>query len=354
MTVEGLPHYTAEHTSSTATAAMIGAAMGLGIVACVALVTPAAPVSNYATPAVATRPVVSRVQPVLPRTARAAYPVMEAAEIEQFAQVQEPQAAGAPVFIQQESLVSVLFLPLAAIASAITGLIAWRSTRPAPMAMAAGFGKTTAKKVKAPAAKKDDQPCPCGSGEVYGKCCMPYHKGGKWPTTPELLFRARYSGFITKEKDFIYKTTDPSHMEIVGKTPAQLKDDINLSCTNLFFEEMQILKEEPGENEDEQYITFRMWYRFIAEFKGTRGRVTRKATERGELLTRTEKSLFRKIGGKWWFIDSPETNNESFRQGDTAEVNTDVMLKARDVASGAANQAFSLADKAKEIMAAKK
>ena len=46
-----------------------------------------------------------------------------------------------------------------------------------------------------PAPRRDERPCPCGSGRSYGTCCMPFHHGkAKAPTvvgTSEVGYRQR-------------------------------------------------------------------------------------------------------------------------------------------------------------------
>jgi len=48
--------------------------------------------------------------------------------------------------------------------------------------------------------------CPCGSGELYGKCCKPYIKGKKNAPTAEALMRSRYSAYVLHEIDYIIDT----------------------------------------------------------------------------------------------------------------------------------------------------
>jgi SEC-C motif-containing protein len=51
--------------------------------------------------------------------------------------------------------------------------------------------------------------CPCGSGDAYGKCCGPYHRGDADPETPEELMRSRYAAYAKGDVDYIVETTDP-------------------------------------------------------------------------------------------------------------------------------------------------
>lgn len=51
-------------------------------------------------------------------------------------------------------------------------------------------------------------PCPCGSGAVFGACCEPIHDGAPAPTA-EALMRSRYSAFVVGDEDHIFRTWHP-------------------------------------------------------------------------------------------------------------------------------------------------
>ena len=59
-----------------------------------------------------------------------------------------------------------------------------------------GFGKKEAAPKKPKEVKEDvgAGPCGCKSGKTYAECCQPFHKGKKYPQTPEALFRCRGLG----------------------------------------------------------------------------------------------------------------------------------------------------------------
>lgn len=48
--------------------------------------------------------------------------------------------------------------------------------------------------------------CPCGSGEPFNKCCLPFIKGEANPTHPEQLMRSRYSAYATQNYAYILTT----------------------------------------------------------------------------------------------------------------------------------------------------
>ena len=60
-------------------------------------------------------------------------------------------------------------------------------------------------------------PCPCGSGETYAKCCGPFHStvsdgsaDGPHAPTPEALMRSRYSAYALGLIDYLLATWHPS------------------------------------------------------------------------------------------------------------------------------------------------
>lgn len=103
--------------------------------------------------------------------------------------------------------------------------------------------------------------CPCCSGKSYLECCEPLHKG-EAAATPLALMRSRYSAYALHLPDYIVETMDnpPSRQELEAV------------FANTIFESLTIV------NHDEATVTF------IAKFRG------------GGFQ---EKSLFKKINGRW-------------------------------------------------------
>ncbi|WP_096444604.1 YchJ family protein [Mycobacterium shigaense] len=54
-----------------------------------------------------------------------------------------------------------------------------------------------------------ESPCPCGSGDSYGSCCGPLHRGESQARTAEALMRSRYSAFAHGEADYLFRTWHP-------------------------------------------------------------------------------------------------------------------------------------------------
>ena len=55
------------------------------------------------------------------------------------------------------------------------------------------------------------EPCPCGSGLTYSKCCHRLHtdEGRFSQAQPEAIVRARYSAYAKREVNFIVGSTHP-------------------------------------------------------------------------------------------------------------------------------------------------
>ncbi|WP_367209539.1 YchJ family protein [Sphingobacterium sp. R2] len=59
--------------------------------------------------------------------------------------------------------------------------------------------------------------CPCGTGINYDECCQQIHRCHAKAHTAEALMRARYSAFVKKEIDFLYRTFHPSTRRFQNK-----------------------------------------------------------------------------------------------------------------------------------------
>ncbi|WP_307297142.1 YchJ family protein [Microbacterium natoriense] len=55
----------------------------------------------------------------------------------------------------------------------------------------------------------EDSRCPCGSGDVYGGCCGPLHRGAAAPTA-ERLMRSRYTAFAIEDARYLHVSWHPS------------------------------------------------------------------------------------------------------------------------------------------------
>jgi SEC-C motif-containing protein len=53
------------------------------------------------------------------------------------------------------------------------------------------------------------EPCPCGSGESFGRCCHELHRGERQAETAEELMRARYSAYAVSNFEYVWATWHP-------------------------------------------------------------------------------------------------------------------------------------------------
>lgn len=124
-------------------------------------------------------------------------------------------------------------------------------------------------------AKSTKEPCPCGSGKPYEKCCGPYITGAVLPPTAEALMRSRYTAYTLLDEKYLLDTwhshTRPAELGMNKDKPTQW---IGLDVKK---HEMQ----------DETHAT--------VEFV-TRYRLNGKAHKLGEV------SRFTKENGRWLYV----------------------------------------------------
>ena len=93
--------------------------------------------------------------------------------------------------------------------------------------------------------------CSCGSGEPFGGCCLPLHRGERWAATAEQLMRARYSAYAVGDLDYVWQSWHPR------TRPAALTPDDRLTWISL-----EILDTVDGGPDDQTgEVEFRARYR---------------------------------------------------------------------------------------------
>ena len=126
-----------------------------------------------------------------------------------------------------------------------------------------------------------NDPCPCGSGKKYKKCCGLFHDGKALPP-PEKLMRARYSAYVLGLHQFIIDTT---HLE-----SPHLRDDRKLWLNELTEHHKRthytsLVVEENKELQDEAWVSFTVTF----EQDGVAG-------------SRGERSYFLRQDGQWKYV----------------------------------------------------
>ncbi|AQT80700.1 hypothetical protein B1R94_17695 [Mycolicibacterium litorale] len=118
--------------------------------------------------------------------------------------------------------------------------------------------------------------CPCGSGQPFGACCLPLHRGERQAGTAEALMRARYSAYAVGDLDYVWQSWHP-RTRPHAMTPADA-----LTWTGL-----QILDTVDGGPQDQTgEVEFRARYR-----------------DGGRTGTLHERSRFAVRAQRWFYLD---------------------------------------------------
>jgi SEC-C motif-containing protein len=124
--------------------------------------------------------------------------------------------------------------------------------------------------------------CPCGSTLELAKCCQPFIKGTKKPTTAEQLLRARYTAFTQGDVDYILST---HHSRTRHEVKREEVEEWSKSSEWLG---LKIVQSEAGKETDDKGTIL-----FCAQY-----------TSQGENQDHWEQSYFEKEGAEWRFLDA--------------------------------------------------
>ncbi len=123
-----------------------------------------------------------------------------------------------------------------------------------------------------------NDPCPCGSGKKYKKCCQIFHKGAM-PKDALSLMKSRYSAYAVGDIEYIIKTTDIENPDYTDNL-SSWRESISDFSKNNNFERLEIV--EYIDNGDNAIVEF-------------------KAYISGVVMR--ERSRFLKRDGKWLYLD---------------------------------------------------
>ena len=122
--------------------------------------------------------------------------------------------------------------------------------------------------------------CPCGSGIIEAACCGMFIDGVPAPTALALM-RSRYTAFVRGAVDYLMDTHDASTRKSANRAAiAQWSRDTTWKGLEI------VATERGGEDDDEGIVEF------IA--RGIIG---------GKPFAQRERSRFRKVDGRWYYID---------------------------------------------------
>lgn len=138
---------------------------------------------------------------------------------------------------------------------------------------------------------KRHERCPCGSGQRFDACCLPYHQGKRHAETPEVLMRARYSAYCVGAVDFIMDTWDNPRWNSSWMTDSarrsEEREELLDYCWEVTYRKLEVLSTEPEDERGRAYVTF------VATFQSGKA---------GFVQDHQERSLFEKRGGRWMYL----------------------------------------------------
>lgn len=92
--------------------------------------------------------------------------------------------------------------------------------------------------------------CPCGSKQLYSKCCEPYHLSHAVAERPEHLMRSRYSAFVLRQFHYLITTHHADYLH--GLTEQQLAQG------DVQWLGLQVLSSK--QESDHGEVTFKAWF----------------------------------------------------------------------------------------------
>lgn len=135
-----------------------------------------------------------------------------------------------------------------------------------------------------------NDPCPCGTGLKFKKCCGPAVEGVAWPGTPEALMRSRYTAYVVGAVDHLYRTAHPTSDQIAGVDPEQFKKETGAYCQALTFTGLTIHQTWPADEQGVARVKFTAAY-----------------TLQNEPGAMTELSEFVRLNDRWVYLRGEET-----------------------------------------------
>lgn len=132
----------------------------------------------------------------------------------------------------------------------------------------------------------NEELCPCSSEKNFDDCCGPILDGKSQAKTAEELMRSRYSAFAVQDIDYIFNTTAPETREELDR------DEIEAWSEQADWNGLSIVETNQGQADDTVGQV-----EFVAHYY-----LGRKEQRHHEL------SEFKKVDGKWFFVDGKMIN----------------------------------------------
>ena len=131
-----------------------------------------------------------------------------------------------------------------------------------PQAAPKGFGSGAKKKSIAtgkgttptPPWLADASVCPCCSGRKFDTCCAPFLSGAALPQTAEQLMRSRFAAYVSKNAEYILRTTHPDNRAAAGSTrddgttaASSLAEDVRATIKRVSWQRLKVEGTEGGD-----------------------------------------------------------------------------------------------------------
>lgn len=134
----------------------------------------------------------------------------------------------------------------------------------------------------------ETEPCPCGSGQAYARCCCPFVEGGEPAPTAEALMRSRYTAYARRQVPYLLASWHPS------TRPARLELEEELRWQGL-----TVLATAKGGPADVDGI---VEFEAVFAFQGHQQRLR-------------ERSRFVHEAGQWFYVEGVELPATSAKTG---------------------------------------
>lgn len=126
-----------------------------------------------------------------------------------------------------------------------------------------------------------NDPCVCGSGNKWKRCCGPVIDGVP-AASPEALMRSRYSAFATGSVGHLLRSIHPEHPSVAGRPAAEVLAELAHYCGAVVFSRLEVLGSTPAGADGYATVHFRAW-----SSQGMQEEVSR----------------FYKLAGRWTYVD---------------------------------------------------
>jgi SEC-C motif-containing protein len=135
--------------------------------------------------------------------------------------------------------------------------------------------------------------CSCQSGWDYEECCGPVLRGEEDAKSAEDLMRARYCAYVEGKVEFIVASTWPEKRDDLDE------EHIREWSENSHWQGLDIFETpQTREGGDERIVEFKAYY----------------VDAEGNEVVHHERSLFRRQGGRWYFVEGRPGRQEPQRR----------------------------------------